>query len=101
MVEDIFLFVILRGGGLRHYYQPQVSALIELLDNTYQNIQKEQNLERRKWLIRFTYEIGNAEVIPLMLRQGGKIPNSWQSIAKLYKKYFSQKVIPLTANSVQ
>ena len=54
MVEDIFLFVILRGGGLRHYYQPQVSALIELLDNTYQNIQKEQNLERRKWLIRFT-----------------------------------------------
>ena len=93
MVKDIFLFATLRIGGLRHYYQPWNDGLIELLDNTLKAIQTERNLEYQKFLIFFTYEIGRHEIIPLILRQGGKIPNSWETIKKLYKKLSISKWI--------
>jgi len=90
MVKDIFLFATLRTRGIRHYYQPWTENLIQLLDDTYQTIQKEKDLERKKCLTVFSYEIGKAEIIPLILSQGGDIPNSWRSIEILYKKYFSK-----------
>jgi len=88
MVKDIFLFATLRAGGLRPYYHPWNENLIELLDSTYQNIQNATDQEYRKFLIAFAYEIGSAEIIPLLLFQGGDIPDSWRSIEILYKKYF-------------
>lgn len=91
MVKDIFLFATLRLGGLRHYYQPNSKNLIELLDNTCETIQDRHRLEDRKLLIAFAYEIGNQEIIPLILRQKGSIPDSWRFIQKLYKKHFPKK----------
>lgn len=87
MVTDILLFATLRVG-LRHYYQPWVSGLVEISDSTYKTIQDEKDLEYRKMLICIAYEVGSAELIPLILRQEGKIPSSWQKIKNLYEKHF-------------
>jgi len=88
MVQDIFLFATLRFGGLRHYYQPNVASIVDLLDRTYQMILDELNPIRQEMIIEFAYEVGKAEAIPLILRQKGKIPNSWRKIVSLYKKHF-------------
>ena len=84
MVKDIILFAILRGGQLRHYYQPWLKGLIKLLNVTLENIEAEKDKECRKLLTIIAYEVGRLEVIPLILRQGGNIPNSWRKIEELY-----------------
>jgi hypothetical protein len=91
MVKDIILFAVLRGGGLRHYYQPWVKDLTKLLDTTYNDIEAEKDIERKQLLTIIAYEVGSLEVIPLILRQGGDIPKSWRKIVEAYSKLLKKR----------